>query len=243
LEHLASHRQCVRFICKKLWTFYAYPDPEAEVIENLADEWAKSGGDIKHMLFTIARHKQFWSDKCVGAKIKSPADLCVGVARQMGAGPALMALRGPANETTPITQQVSNNLYGLVDRMEKSGLSLLYPPNVAGWKGGKAWIGPAQMVERYRYRGIMLYGNKGAGAGAVHTLAFIKSKNPTDTTGIAKAIAELFDVPLDDTGIKILATVADRRGGMKVLDQPNNWAGMLDRSLMVLMAAPEMQMC
>jgi len=243
LEHLASQRQCARFMCKKLWSFYAYSNPDPELVEQLADEWQRSGGDIKHMLFTIARHPEFWSDKCVGNKVKSPADLCVGVARQMGAGPQLLALRGPSNEFLPIKDQVKNNLYGIVDRMEKAGLSLFYPPNVAGWKGGVAWISPAAMVERYRYRGIFLYGNHGAGVGALNALEFVKSKNPTDTTGIAKGIAELFDVPLNDEGIKILATIADRRGGMKLLTDPNGWAGNLDRSMMVLMAAPEMQMC
>lgn len=243
LELLASHRQTARHICGKLWAYYAYPNPEPAVVERLADEWQKSDGDIKHILFCIARSPEFWSDECLRKKVKSPADLCVGVARQMGAGKALMDLRGPADEETRMNQQVMNNMYGLVDRMSKSGLSLLYPVDVSGWKGGVAWVSPAAMVERYRFRGLMLYGKKGGGDCALASLATVNSKSPADTKAIAGCIAELFDVQLPQDSLDLLTKVIEQRGGMKVLASGDAWAGVMDRSLMLLMAAPEMQVC
>ena len=102
LELLAAQPQTARHMCTKLWTYYAYADPEPEVVDRLAEVWKKTGGEIKHVLFAIARSPEFYSDKCLRRKVKSPADLCIAIARQLGTGPALMAMRGPATVDTPI---------------------------------------------------------------------------------------------------------------------------------------------
>jgi uncharacterized protein (DUF1800 family) len=42
------------------------------------------------------------------------------------------------------------------DLTEPLGQSLLYPPNVAGWSGGRTWITPATLLERGNaMRGIL----------------------------------------------------------------------------------------
>ena len=99
------------------------------------------------------------------------------------------------------------------------------------------------MVERYKFRGLLVYGAKGSGPAAVSSLQYVKSKQPKTTKDIAAALATLLDVDLSSDKLEILAKVADRRGGMKVLDRPDLWAGTLDRSLLMLMAAPEMHVC
>jgi uncharacterized protein (DUF1800 family) len=244
LEMLASRPETARHMCTKLWTYYGYPNPEPALVDRLVQVWDKTGGEIKHVLFAIARSPEFWSDKCVRSKIKSPADLCIGVARQLGAGPALMALRGPANVETPIVNNpVFGNVGNVANLMGRMGLDLFYPVDVSGWKGGEHWISPAAMVERYKFRGLLIYGQKGAGAASANSLAFVKGRNPKTTRDIATALAELFDVELAPAGLDVLAKVADRRGGMKVMDRQDVWAGTLDRSLMMLMAAPEMHVC
>ena len=89
----------------------------------------------------------------------------------------------------------------------------------------------------------MLYGKKGGGDCALASLALVNAKSPADTKAIAGCIAELFDVQLPQESLDVLTTVVDRRGGMKVLANGDSWAGVMDRSLMLLMAAPEMQVC
>jgi uncharacterized protein (DUF1800 family) len=245
LETLANHPQTAKHMCTKLWTYYAYPHPEPQVVERLVDVWQKTDGEIKHVLFAIARSPEFWSDKCIRKKIKSPADLAIGVARQMGAGPALMAMRGPADVETPIVRTpVFGNVGNVANLMGRMGLDLMFPMDVSGWKGGEAWISPAAMVERYKYRGILVYGNpKTSGAGTAYVLDFVKKRQPKTTTDVASCLAELFDVPLSDDKLGLIAKMIDKRGGLKVLDKQDVFAGTLDRSLMLLMAAPEMHVC
>jgi hypothetical protein len=162
----------------------------------------------------------------------------------MGAGDCLLAFRDPkANEMTRIPQPIIDNLWGITDRMEKSGLSLLYPPDVSGWRWGTAWISPAAMVERYRYRGMFIWGQKGPGAGTLTTLAYVKSQKPKSSNDIAAAICSLFDADLPPTSVALISHEIEKRGGVKALDNPNAWAGVIDRSLMLLMASPEMQFC
>ncbi|HWD41220.1 MAG TPA: DUF1800 domain-containing protein [Fimbriimonas sp.] len=243
LEHLASSPATARHMCAKLWTYYAYPNPEPALVERLADEWQKSNGNIKHMLFAIARSPEFWSDRCVRKKIKSPADLCVAICRQMGAGKALLDLRGPANVETPMSQQVLNNMYALIDRMARCGLSIFYPTDVSGWKGGDAWVSPAAMVERYGFRGLLVYAQKGIGPCTKHTLEYVKSQSPADSASLAAAVTRLFDIDLPPEGQQVLTQLIDRHGGVKVLNKENVWAYALDRSLLTLMAAPETHVC
>lgn len=244
LEMLAERPETARHMCKKLWTYYAYPDPEPEVIERLANVWEKTGGEIKHVLFAIARSPEFWSDKCMRAKVKSPADLCIAICRQLGAGPALMGLRGPAGLDKPIVNTpVFGNVGNVANLMGRMGLELFYPVDVSGWKGGNAWVSPAAMVERYKFRGVLIYGGKTGGPGAVNSLAYVKKQSPKSTRDIGRALVRLFDVDLPETGVDVIAQVIDRRGGMKALDRGDVWAATVDRSLLVLMAAPEMHVC
>ncbi len=244
LAVLAHHPATAKFISKKLWEYFAYMDPEPEVVDHIAGVFMRSKGDIKKVVRAIVNSNEFWSDKCVRKQVKSPVDLCVAIGRQMGAGPRLMAMRDPkADRMTRIPQPILDNLWGICDRMEKTGLSLLYPPNVSGWRWGQAWISPAAMVERYRYRGMFIWGPKGPDVGTKSTLAYIKSKKPKNSAEIVTAFAEFFDVPLPAESVALLAKDFDKRGGIKILDNENAWAGTVDHGLMLLMAAPQMHFC
>jgi uncharacterized protein (DUF1800 family) len=243
LELLAAHPATIRHICTKLWTYYAYPNPEPEVIDGLALEWQKSGGEIKHVLFSIARRPEFFSQKCIRKKIKSPVDLCIAICRQLGVGPELMALRGPSDIETPMNPEVMNNLQNVVNRMSRQGLGLFYPPNVAGWKGGVEWVSPAQMVERYGFRGLLIYSPKRVGSSTAKTLAYVKSRNPSNSHDIGASVTELFDIDLEADSMNVLAEVIDKHGGVKSLDKTGTWAATLDRTLFTLMAAPETHLC
>ncbi len=244
LAVLAHHPVTAKRICKKLWEHFAYTDPEPAVVDRIAGVFTRSKGDIRKVMYAIVNSNEFWSEKCVRKQVKSPVDLCVAVGRQMGAGERLLAMRDPkADKMTRIPQSVMDNLWGINDRMDKSGLSLLYPPNVSGWRWGEAWISPAAMVERYRYRGMFVWGQKGPDVGTNLTYAFIKGKKPKTTTDMAAAFAEFFDVPLPADSLAVFAKGFDKRGGLRLLDNEGSWAGALNFGLMLLMAAPETHFC
>ena len=39
-------------------------------------------------------------------------------------------------------------------KLDKDGQTLLFPPSVAGWEGGPAWVNTATMIERIRFAGL-----------------------------------------------------------------------------------------
>jgi len=243
LEIMAKHPATERRICKKLWEHFAYENPEPAVLDRLSGVYRHTNGNINAIMHAIVDAPEFWGDKCVRKLVKSPVDLCVAVARQMGAGEHLVSFRAKnATERTPIPQPVLDNLWGISDRMERAGLSIFYPPDVSGWRWGKSWISSAAMLERYRYRGMFIWGSKGADVGTKTTLAFIKSRQAEGSDAIANALIELFDLDLPDTARSVIAADIHKRGGPKLLANENAWAGALDHALMLMMAAPETHM-
>ena len=62
----------------------------------------------------------FYEEKNIGAQIKSPVELLVGIQR-------MLPMKLENEEALMLLQRVLGQL-------------LFYPPNVAGWPGGKAWI-------------------------------------------------------------------------------------------------------
>lgn len=72
----------------------------------------------------------FYDEKNIGSKIKSPIELVAGIQRALP-----MELQN--DQALLIVQRVL-------------GQMLFYPPNVAGWPGGKAWIDSSSLMVRLR---------------------------------------------------------------------------------------------
>ena len=72
----------------------------------------------------------FYEEKNIGSKIKSPVELIVGIRR-----------------TLPMKIE-NDELQLLLQRL--LGQLLFYPPNVAGWPGGKNWIDSSSLMLRLR---------------------------------------------------------------------------------------------
>jgi uncharacterized protein (DUF1800 family) len=244
LEIMAHHQVTAKRTCKKIWEHFAYENPEDHVVERLARTYTHTNGDIRAVFHDMVGSSEFWSENCVRKLVKSPVDLFVTLERQMGAGSKLMSMRDPhATPETPISQDVMNMCGSLANHMERCGLSLMYPPDVSGWRWGQNWISSAAMLERIRYHGDFIYSRvKGqTNSGTATTLAFVTSKAPKNSLGISEALAEYFDAPIPEDSVAVLAQEIDKRGGLQTL-KDNVWPGTLDRSLELLIATPEMQM-
>ncbi len=96
----------------------------------LADRFYQSTYDIGKLMEDIFTSDWFYDDKNIGAKIKSPIELVAGIQRMLP-----MKLENP--EALTFLQRAL-------------GQMLFYPPNVAGWPGGKAWIDSSSLMLRMR---------------------------------------------------------------------------------------------
>ncbi len=136
---ILSQPACARFICAKLWRFFAYENPEPEVVDGLADTLRESGYELKPVLRRIFLSRAFYGDRAVWTQIKSPAQLVVNLQQFLDA---------PISEKPPIAQLA----------MRAMGQSLFFPPNVKGWDGGRAWINTNTLLVRCNFANYLVSG-------------------------------------------------------------------------------------
>ncbi len=117
-----------RYISGKLFRFFAHANPSEALIDQLAAGFRKDY-QIKPLLKKLFASKEFYSERSVRNKIKGPIYLAVNLMRQVGADRSLSLI--------------------MANMAQKLGQSLMDPPNVKGWAGGRNWITTSLLLERY----------------------------------------------------------------------------------------------
>ena len=125
-------------ICRKLWEFFAYEDPEDEIVEGLAATLRAAKFELRPMLRQLFLSRAFYAPRAVGTQIKSPLQF------------AQMLL-----DTLDIDPQDGTMLEKGLMHM---GQGLFMPPNVKGWPGNRAWINTNTLLLRYNLTGMLLQG-------------------------------------------------------------------------------------
>ncbi|MCU0316099.1 MAG: DUF1800 domain-containing protein [Fimbriimonadaceae bacterium] len=244
LNILMDHPQMPRFITEKLanW-FMAYP-PSKDLKERLVQVFTASNFEIKPVLRTIAESDEFWSEREIKAKPKSPVDFTVTLFRQLGVGGFLSGLH-PADSgwKAPLNPVLKGVGGGISYLMLEQGLFLLYPPNVGGWPWGKAWITTANSVQRWRHSEMIFRGDDPNRPIAVligqRILNERKAKSPAD---VARAFCSIFDAQLTDKQIAILEETVVKHGGVQALSDKDQASALLVAMGNVLFALPEFQL-
>jgi hypothetical protein len=101
-----------------------------EKVDWLADRFYKNDYNIQKLMDDIFTSDWFYSEKNIGVKIKSPIELITGIQR-------MLPMEIENEEALLLIQRIL-------------GQTLLYPPNVAGWPGGKSWIDSSTLMMRMR---------------------------------------------------------------------------------------------
>jgi uncharacterized protein (DUF1800 family) len=118
-----------RFIAGKLYRYFVREDPAPELIAKLGKLFKDNRYEIAPLLTTIFLSRDFYSPPSYATQIKSPVHLVISTYKKFG----LTEIPG-----VPDFDTVTRDL----------GQELFYPPNVAGWKGGRSWITPAILLQR-----------------------------------------------------------------------------------------------
>ncbi len=140
IDAILDHKEAAPFICRKLWRFFAYDEPEPEIVNGLADVLRKNKFEFKPVLQTMFLSRAFYSTKAARTQIKSPVQWLVGLCRSLDA-----PLPGP---------DVSSLI------LRALGQELFAPPNVKGWDGGYTWITTATLMQRYNFAGVLVKGGE-----------------------------------------------------------------------------------
>jgi len=130
LDILLEQKQTARFITQKIYRFFVNDAIDKEKIEWLSDRFFKSDYNISKLMEDIFTSDWFYDEKNIGAKIKSPIELIAGIQR-------MLPMQLENEEAMLLVQRLLGQL-------------LFYPPNVAGWPGGKTWIDSSTLMTRMR---------------------------------------------------------------------------------------------
>lgn len=130
LDILLDQKQTANYITNKIYRFFVNDQTDKAKVDWLAERFYKSGYDIGKLMEDIFTSDWFYDEKNIGARIKSPIELLAGIQR--------------------ILPMELENEESLTFLQRALGQILFYPPNVAGWPGGKTWIDSSTLMLRMR---------------------------------------------------------------------------------------------
>ncbi len=122
------------YVCTRLWSFFAYPDPEPEVIARLSEVFRTNDSAIRPVVRAMFESDEFYGSRASAALVKSPVELTVGAVRTLG---------------------IETDFRPLDKPIEQMGQALFMPPNVAGWPGGATWINSSALLQRINMAGTL----------------------------------------------------------------------------------------
>ncbi len=133
---IMDQRQTAYFLCKKMYAYYVNDVIDEKRVKELADFYYMNQYDTDKLLRKIALSDWFYAPQNIGNKIKAPVDFLVTLNRQFN-------IEYESNSTLIVIQRSLGQL-------------LFYPPNVAGWPGGKSWINSSTLMLRLRLPSMLL---------------------------------------------------------------------------------------
>src|SRR5690606_8629025 len=83
--YLSSRPQTARFVSKKIAVRFVSDTPQAALIENMANAFLASEGDIKKILTAMVYSPAFWHRDNVYSKVKTPFELAISSVRALDA--------------------------------------------------------------------------------------------------------------------------------------------------------------
>lgn len=86
IEMLANHPATGQRLGRKLWSELVYPNPEPEIVAQLADVYQGSRRQIPAVLAAILSHPQFFSAKAYRSRVRSPQEFLMGSLRALEIG-------------------------------------------------------------------------------------------------------------------------------------------------------------
>ena len=191
--------EAAHFLAGKLYAWFVHPAPNAGVVAALAGVLRGNGFDVGGAVRVLLKSAHFYDAAVVGARLKSPMELLVGITRELGMTPSQAALE----RFRVVSQSV--------------GQELLDPPSVEGWPGlddpleYRAWVTTGTVPERRAVADAVIFG--GGGFARYDPLPLAEQVSDRyDPYGLTRDLAaHLLAAPLSESAVDELAeqTVLD----------------------------------
>jgi uncharacterized protein (DUF1800 family) len=139
VEIILEQNQHARFICTELFRFFVHDEPTEAQINAMVWTYRVGGNRVRPVLHRLFLSQDFYADKAVATRVKSPVEYLVSTWKAMG----LQEVHGAGRLKTDLAEM---------------GQVPFYPPTVEGWEGGPAWITSSTLLARYNVAGRLLLG-------------------------------------------------------------------------------------
>jgi uncharacterized protein (DUF1800 family) len=123
----AKRSATARHIVKKLWTYFAHPNPPENVVTDLAAVFVANSFEMMPLLKALFLRPEFYTTAAKQGLVRSPVEYLVS---------SMQALKVTADEIHP---------EWFADEM---GQQLIYPPSVDGWKWNEYWLSTTAVKAR-----------------------------------------------------------------------------------------------
>jgi len=140
LHILATSPATAHFISQELAVRFVSDAPPAALVNRMAATYLKSGGDIRAVLTSMFKAKEFWAPGVYRAKVKTPLEFLASAVRA-----------SDATVTNPLP---------LVQAMDRLGMAVwgMQTPNGWGWTA-EDWVSSNGLLSRMNFA-LVLSGNK-----------------------------------------------------------------------------------
>jgi len=250
VDILVAHPATARNICTKLWTWFAYEKPEKPVVDAMVQTWNENNGSIKAVLKRMFTSQSFYSDKAERKLYKTPVDFVIGLCRSLGLGQAQIPTdeaggRRVLGAVIPVSQAIS-----------RMGMKVLFPPSVAGWDWGSAWVNSATMLERIKFADV-LYGGTAAAVGnkkgevkpnqqrltrgRVPGVQLFGTGELTSAEEIVTRVLNVYDATFPMDKRQVLVDTVHRNGGPDALRRAESSQFLAHELSKLVFASPEFQ--
>jgi uncharacterized protein (DUF1800 family) len=135
IDIILEQKATAKFITTKIYKYFVNEEVDNDKVEKLAEQFYRDNYNLQKLMDEIFLSDWFYDEKNIGTRIKSPVELIVGARRLI-----------PMELEKPEVQLLFQRVLGQV---------LFYPPNVAGWPGGKSWIDSSALMFRMRLAQIL----------------------------------------------------------------------------------------
>ncbi|MFS8083707.1 MAG: DUF1800 domain-containing protein [Ginsengibacter sp.] len=234
---ILEQKATAHFITTKIYKYFVNENVDDDRVRYLAAKFYQSNYNIYQLMNDIFTSDWFYEKKNIGTRIKSPVELIAGIRRLL-----------PMELERPETQLLFQRVLGQI---------LFYPPNVAGWPGGKNWIDSSALMVRMRLPQTLtnsedfaikpkddddvMMGMEGVDKKSVKNTIHVT----VDWQGIIKNFNDIQKDNLLDRINEIVLQTPSRIGRPvleKYLDKDSR-EGFIKTAIVDLMSTPEYQLC
>jgi uncharacterized protein (DUF1800 family) len=132
LDLLSRHPSTARQISFKLAQYFVADNPPKSLVDRLSKRFISTDGEIKLVLDTLFKSREFWDRKYYGTKFKTPYQYAISSIRSTGID---------VSEVKPLN-----------DFLKQQGMPLYGCPTPNGYKNTQeAWLNPDSMTRRLNY--------------------------------------------------------------------------------------------